>query len=309
MPRMTRRLGVLDLGTNSTRLLVADVGAGTVRDVDAATAITRLGEGVDETHRLRPESMDRVLRCAQSFHERAVAHGAERTLAVATSAVRDATNGDEFLDRIATLGVEARCLTGDQEADLSFRGATLTRNSAAPTLVVDVGGGSTEIALGDESGVIDRASLDIGSVRLTERYFHSDPRTEAEVDQARAFLTTELRETRMLGTQPAALVGVAGTITSLATMALRVDPGDMDAIDGQRLTARDVAEAARTLAATPIATLRERPGLHPKRAPVIAAGALIVSETMRAAAAERLTVSVRDILHGAALELAEGAAA
>ena len=278
------RVAAVDLGTNSTRLLVADVEDGRVDAVHRETTITRLGEGVDERRRLLPVPVARVRNALSDFRRTIERLGAERTLAVATSAVRDAENGDAFLGEVEwSYGFTTRLLTGDEEALMTRRGVSSGRNLDAQTLLVDIGGGSTELTL-DE----DHVSLDIGSVRLTERFLHSDPPTRDELDRAARAVRGLLPDLA-----PATAVGVAGTITTIA--ALAAGP----------LTQATIAAQLDRLAALSVAQRRELAAMDPERAPVIVGGAVILQEVASRYGLAEVEVSERDILDGAALAAAE----
>jgi exopolyphosphatase/guanosine-5'-triphosphate,3'-diphosphate pyrophosphatase len=288
------RVAAIDLGTNSTRLLVADVADGRVDELHRETRITRLGEGVDERRKLLPVPIARVRNVLSDFRRTAAELGAERALAVGTSAIRDAENGEAFLGEVEwSYGFASQLLSGDEEAEMTLRGVTEGRELNAGTVVLDVGGGSTELIERDR-----RISLDIGSVRLTERFLRTDPPTDEELSACRAAVRAglpPLEATRM--------IGVAGTITTLAALELgRYDP---DAVHGYRLT-RDAVEAQlRRLASLPLTERRELPGLEPERAPVIVGGAAIVAETLAHVSLDELEVSERDLLTGIALAAAE----
>jgi exopolyphosphatase/guanosine-5'-triphosphate,3'-diphosphate pyrophosphatase len=300
------RVGAVDMGTNSTRLLVADVDRGGLTELERMLRITRLGDRVDADGRLSEASMERVHAVLDGYAETARALGAERVLATATSAVRDAANGRDFLAEVRRRhGFETRLLTGREEAQLTYRGVT-SRLAAGPgTLVCDIGGGSTELVLGGPDGVADAVSLDMGCVRMSERCLHSDPPTGAEIaalrEAAAALLPSDITS------RAAALVGVAGTVTTLATIDLGLDREIPEEIDGHLLTAAAVESLLGHLAGLPLAERRGVRGLMPERAPTIVAGAAIAAEVLRATAAGTMVVSERDILHGAALFAAEPA--
>ena len=287
------RVAVVDLGTNTTRLLVADVADGQVDEVVRRTRITRLGEGVDERRRLLPVAIARVRNCLVDYRRELEALGAERTLLVATSAIRDAENGDAFLGEIEwSYGFTTRLLSGEEEAALTSRGAGASDDS---TLVVDIGGGSTELI----GGGLD-TSIDIGSVRLTERHLPSDPPTADELESCAAAARSALPN----GARAERAIGVAGTITSLAALDLGLAEYDSDLVHGHRLSAAGIDEQLERLALMPLAERRRVPGLDPDRAPVIVAGAVILREILRHLGLAEIEVSERDILHGAALEAA-----
>ena len=292
------RVAAVDLGTNSTRLLVADVEDGRVEELDRETVITRLGEGVDRRRRLLPEPIARVRNTLVDFRRRAEELGAERTLLVATSAVRDAENGEAFLGEIEwSYGFDTELLSGDEEAAMTLRGASVGRELAPGTLLLDVGGGSTELTLPDF-----RVSLDVGSVRLTERFLASDPPTHDELAACRAAVRSTLEE-HASGLEVREAIGVAGTITTLA--ALELGGYDRERVHGYRLTREAAERQLERLAALPLAERRELPGLEPTRAPVIVAGAAIVAEALRFFDLDELEVSEHDLLTGAALAAAE----
>jgi exopolyphosphatase / guanosine-5'-triphosphate,3'-diphosphate pyrophosphatase len=291
--RLEMRVGVVDLGTNSTRLLVADVHDAQVDEIARETRITRLGEGVDERRRLLPLPIARVRNVLADFRRELEERGAERVLAIGTSAVRDADNGEAFLGEIEwSYGFTTRLLSGDDEAALTRRGVANGRELDQGTLVLDVGGGSTELITAE-----NRISLDVGSVRLTERFLATDPPTGNELDACAAAVRRTLPEL-----QPRSAIGVAGTITSLAALELgRYDP---EQVHGHRLSRASVEAQLERLASLPLAVRRALPGLEPERAPVIVAGAVIVYQVLERYDLDELEVSENDILHGAALEAA-----
>ena len=300
------RVGVVDLGTNSTRLLVADVEDGAVRELRRGLEITRLGEGVDERRQLLPQAIARVRNVLVDYRRAIEALEADRTLAFATSAVRDAENGEAFLGEIEwSYGFRTRLLSGEEEALLTFRGVSAGRSIPEKTLVVDVGGGSTELIIGGAEGVQFHESLDVGCVRLTERFLASDPPSARELTECAGYVQSLLNERVPPKLKPAGAIGVAGTITTLATLALGLDEEDPEAIHGHTLARGWIGDELGRLAAMPVAKLRERRGLHPARAPVILAGAVVVLETLRYFGLDELEVSEHDAMHGAALVAAE----
>jgi exopolyphosphatase / guanosine-5'-triphosphate,3'-diphosphate pyrophosphatase len=287
------RVGVVDLGTNTTRLLVADVADGHVEEVARRSEITRLGEGVDERRKLLPVPIARVRNVLADYRRELEELGAERTLAVGTSAIRDAENGEAFLGEIEwSYGFTTRLLSGEEEAELTLRGVDSGRELEPGTLVLDIGGGSTEL-IADGS----RTSLDLGSVRLTERFLHSDPPTDEELAAAAQQVDEALPDLELKHA-----IGVAGTVTTLA--ALELGEYDPERVHGHRLSREAVEAQLERLASLPLAERRELPGIEPKRAPVIVAGAVIVREVLERYGLDELEVSERDILHGAALEAA-----
>jgi exopolyphosphatase / guanosine-5'-triphosphate,3'-diphosphate pyrophosphatase len=299
------RVAVVDLGTNSTRLLVADVVDGTVEDVARRLEITGLGEGVDTRRRLLPAPVARVRNVLADYRRDAAALGAERVLAVATSAVRDAENGEAFLGEIEwSYGFTTRLLTGDAEARLTYRGAAAGRELPGTTLVIDIGGGSTELVVGAEGSPRWHDSLDIGCVRLTERYLAGDPPTRTELDACAGAVHELLAERVSADATPAAAIGVAGTITTLAALDLGLGDYDAERIHGHRLTAPAVRAQLELLAALPLAERRQVPALDPKRAPVIVAGAVILDAVLDHFDLGEVEASERDLLQGAAFEAA-----
>ena len=305
------RVAVIDIGTNTTRLLVADVLDGHVTEVDRRTEITRLGEGVDATGRLAEAAMDRV-RAVMDAYAPAIA-ACDVTTGVLTSATRDAANGDAFVLEIRTrYGVDARVIDGDTEARLTFLGATSDRPpSAAPLLVVDIGGGSTEFVVGIGGTVAFRASTQTGVVRQTERHLHHDPPTAAELTalaaEVRAIIAAAVPgEVRERGGSGAG-VAVAGTATQCAAVAQSLVPYDPARVHGYRLSLATCTDLLDRLASLPLDERREVPGMHPKRAPTIVAGIVILIEAMRAFGLDAVEVSEHDILYGAAIARAADA--
>jgi exopolyphosphatase / guanosine-5'-triphosphate,3'-diphosphate pyrophosphatase len=288
------RVAAVDLGTNSTRLLVADVENGRVRAVERRLRITRLGEGVDARRRLLPTAVARVRNCLVDYRRAADGLGAERVLAVATSAVRDAENGEAFLGEIEwSYGFSTLLLDGGEEALLGFRGVSAGRDVAPETLVVDIGGGSTELIVGGPNGVAFHRSLDVGCVRLTERFGE-------DVDGCAAHVRAALPEL-----EPHAGIGVAGTVTALAALDLGLVEYDSERIHGHRLSRVGVQRQLERLAALEPDERRRVPGLEPDRGPVIVAGAVILREILDRYGLDEIEVSEQDILDGAALAAAE----
>jgi exopolyphosphatase / guanosine-5'-triphosphate,3'-diphosphate pyrophosphatase len=302
------RVAAVDIGTNSTRLLVADVNDGHIADVERETRVTRLGEGVDERRRLLPVPIARVRNTLSDYRRTLEELGAERTLAIATSAIRDAENGEAFLGEVEwSYGFATRLLSGHDEALMTFRGVTSERTVATGTVIVDIGGGSTELVAGEPDGVRWHDSLDIGSVRLTERFLHSDPPSAEELEacaQAVQALFAE-RVPDDIRERTTAAVGVAGTITSIAALALGLQQYNAERVHGSRLTATALREQLDRLAAVPVSERRTMRPLDPERAAVIVAGAVIAREMLSFFGLDALEVSERDILDGAALAAAE----
>ena len=312
-PRMgsRERIAVADLGTNSTRLLVADVAAGgALAEVVRRTDVTRLGDGVDATGRLAEDAMERVHDTLCEYRGLADQLGADRTIAVATSAVRDASNAEEFQrDVRQRAGFDIRTITGDEEARLTFLGATSGREAAAATLVVDIGGGSTEYVVGhpgEPPGF--HVSTRLGSVRQTERHLRGDPPAESELRE----LEAAAREIVADGTPPEIReavregIAVAGTATSLAAIDQGLEPYDPSLVHGYRLRLEACRRMLDMLSGMPLEDRRRVPGLLPARAPTIVAGAVILVESMRAFGLAAMETSEADLLHGAAREARAG---
>jgi len=279
-------VAAVDLGTNTTRLLVGRVADGRVEELHRETRITRLGEGVDSRRRLLPVPIARVRNALSDYRRTAESLEAERTLLVATSAVRDAENGEAFLGEIEwSYGFATQLLSGEEEAELTRRGVG---EIGARTLLVDIGGGSTELVL---DGF--RASLPLGSVRFTERHGED---VDANIEAARALLP-EL--------EPEAAVGVAATITSLAALDLGLDEYDRAPVHGRTLTREGARIQVERLAALPLEERRRVPALEPERAQVIVAGGAILLAILDRYGLESIRVSERDLLDGAALAAAE----
>jgi exopolyphosphatase / guanosine-5'-triphosphate,3'-diphosphate pyrophosphatase len=305
------RVAAIDMGTNSTRLLVADVD-GPARDaklvtVERRTRITRLGQGVDRDRSLHPDAIERTLAVLREYRALMDDLGVERVRATATSAARDAANRDDLFDPAeAVIGARPELLAGEAEARLEFIGATANLTEPSPYLVVDVGGGSTEFIVGTDEpeGLL---SIDVGCVRLTEQFLHSDPPTPEELSQAVSVVRDQLAD--VARTMPASwdaptLVGTAGTVWTLAAIELGVDAGRSDLIDHFRLTRAAAEEVFRTLATEPIDRRRHNPGLEPGRVDVIVGGAIVVVSVMRHWGFESLLVSEADILDGLARDTA-----
>jgi exopolyphosphatase/guanosine-5'-triphosphate,3'-diphosphate pyrophosphatase len=288
------RVAAVDLGTNSTRLLVADVVDGRVEEVERRLAITRLGERVDRRRRLLPTAIARVRNTLVDYRRTAERHGAERVLAIATSAVRDAENGEAFLGEVEwSYGFATQLLNGDEEALLTFRGVAAGREIPDGTLLVDIGGGSTELVVAEAGGVGFHDSLELGCVRLTERFGEDVDAFARHVREALPQLDV------------AQAIGVAGTITSLAALDLGLVEYDPERVHGHRLSRTGVDAQLRRLAALPLEERRRVPGLEPERAPVIVAGGAILREILDVYGLDGIEASERDILDGAALAAAE----
>ena len=310
------RVAAIDCGTNSIRLLIADLSDGKLRDVHRETRIVRLGQGVDATGEFAPDALARTRAALTDYAVLLSAHDVERVRMVATSAARDVANRDVFFAMTAEVlgavvpGAVAEVISGEQEAELSFRGAVGELDSAgAPFVVVDLGGGSTEIVLGSDS-VTASYSADIGCVRLTERCLHSDPPTPEEVEAARRVVRERLEVA--LGVVPVegarTWVGLAGTMTTLSALAHNMTTYDAVAIHLSRVGGADLSGVCDRLIAMTRSQRAALAPMHEGRADVIGGGAIVVQELARElrnrAGIDELTVSEHDILDGIALSIA-----
>jgi exopolyphosphatase/guanosine-5'-triphosphate,3'-diphosphate pyrophosphatase len=303
------RVAVVDIGSNSTRLLVAECREGrVVQELERRSTVTRLGKGVDASGALDGEAMERVFRTLAEYRSLIDKHDCDRAVAVLTSAVRDAANGSEFAERVESdYGLEPHVLTGDEEARLTFLGATSERDpdDPTPTLVLDIGGGSTEMVIGSGREAGFHVSNQAGVVRQTERHIHHDPPTPDELAalaaDVRSIFAEGVPEEQRRAVKHA--IAVAGTATSLAAIAQKLDPYDPEKVHGYVLTAAEIERLLAELAAIPLEQRRQVPGLHPDRAPTIVAGAVILLEAARLFGLSAVEVSEHDILRGAALGL------
>jgi exopolyphosphatase/guanosine-5'-triphosphate,3'-diphosphate pyrophosphatase len=300
------RVAAIDCGTNAIRLLVADVSGTELTDVVRHMEIVRLGEGVDRTGRLAPAAIGRTRAALADYAARIRAAGAERVRMVATSATRDAANADEFHAMVHdTLGLAPEVISGDEEARLSFTGAVRGLAAPGPYLVVDIGGGSTEFVVGD-TDVAAAVSVDIGCVRMTERHLHSDPPTPREIAAAEADIADHV--VRALSAVRAAgarrLIGLAGSVTTVTGLALGLSGYEAERIHHAEVSYTDVAKVTADL----LSATRERrvalPVMHPGRADVIGAGALILRVVMERSGLDPVIASEHDILDGIAFGLA-----
>jgi exopolyphosphatase / guanosine-5'-triphosphate,3'-diphosphate pyrophosphatase len=300
------RVAVVDLGTNSTRLLVADVDSDDVREVERRLIVTRLGEAVDERRRLLPTAVARVRNVLVDYRRIAEELRAERTLAIATSAVRDSENGEAFLGEIEwSFGFATQLLSGDEEARLTFRGVAAGRRLPEGTVVVDVGGGSTELIAGGLEGLDFQASVDLGCVRLTERFLAGDPPSPDELAACAAHVRDVLADALPADLSASGAIGVAGTVTTLATLDLGLEEEDPLLVHRHSIGIDRIEATLGQLAPLRVEEIARRPGIHPDRAPVIVAGIVVVLETLRRLGLDELEVSENDLMHGAALTAAE----
>jgi exopolyphosphatase/guanosine-5'-triphosphate,3'-diphosphate pyrophosphatase len=285
-------VAVIDIGTNTTRLLVAEVEDGGVVELERRTIITSLGRGVDATGRLADDAMDRVAEAIAVYREVIDRLGVEKVVAVATSAMRDSENGPEFHDYLEEkYGIDARTISGDEEARLTFLGATAGRNDDRETVVIDIGGGSTEYVVGragQDPGF--HTSTQMGSVRFTERFLKSDPPAQSELQEL-----AEAVRRKVPNVSADHAIAVAGTATSIAA----IDGAEQ--VHGYHLSLASCERVAAKLAGLTVEQRREVKGLHPDRAPTIVAGAVILTESVRSLGLDEAEVSDRDLLHGAVL--------
>jgi exopolyphosphatase/guanosine-5'-triphosphate,3'-diphosphate pyrophosphatase len=306
------KVAAVDCGTNSIRLLIAEANPdGGLTDLERRTQIVRLGQGVDATGEFHPDALARTFAAVEEYAEliRAAGVGPDLIHFVATSASRDARNRTDFFDGVQQrLGVQPDVITGDAEARLSFSGAlSRVRPEGEPVLVVDIGGGSTELIVGTAAGEMRSAiSLDIGSVRITERFLKTSPPTDDGLAQAKAYVDEQLEGSGVDFASITAWVGVAGTVTTLAGVYLALEAYDRERVHGARLPRGAVADLLHRLSALTVAEIKDLPSMHPGRADVITGGAVIAAAVERGTGVAELIVSESDILDGIALDLLAG---
>lgn len=295
------RLAAIDIGTNSTKMTVADASdTGPLSVVSEMSDVTRLGEGVDKSRRLADAAMSRTLEAVARFAETAKTQGAETVLGAGTSALRDAANGPEFIAQIKQrTGVAVEIITGDREAQLAYAAVRSDSSLALPAeaslLVFDIGGGSTELILGDAKGVGRYKSLDMGAVRLFERFLHSDPPAQSELDQARQFAFDAFAAFPPPDTLPI-FAGIGGTALNVA--AVTQGASSPDTVHGMSVSRAEVSSALSCFASAPLDSRRSIPGLEPKRADVIVAGALILDTLLAYFHAPQFLLSARGLRYG-----------
>lgn len=304
------KVAAIDIGTNTILLLVAEKDdRGELRAVREEATITRLGEGVDKTRKLAPAAIARTHACLLQYASIVRELGAERVAVVGTSAMRDAGGGEEVRAKVRELfGVEARTISGEEEARLTFAGALSGLDASGKVAMFDIGGGSTEIVVGEGGSVSASHSFDVGSVRLTERHVRSDPPTRDELDamtaDARRAFASEPRLFEAARGNTKAPIGIAGTVTTLAAVALGLEPYDGARVHGHVMSASDVRAVVDRLAAMRLEQRRAVRGLEPKRADVIVAGGLVVLAALEALGADAMRVSDRGVRWGLAETLA-----
>jgi len=303
------RVAAIDCGTNSLRLLIADVDGSSLIDVERHMRIVRLGQGVDRTRRFAPDALERTFLVCREYADMIATADVDRVRFVATSASRDVSNRNEFSDGVfAALGVLPEVISGDEEAELSFAGATReligVQGIASPYLVVDIGGGSTEFVIGTREVVAAR-SVDVGCVRLTERHLVDDPPTPQQVAAARADVAVAIDAvaTTVPVDEAATLVGLAGSVTTVAAIALGLDAYDAELIHHSRISAAAVHGVTERLLAMTRAQRAALPVMHPGRVDVIGAGALVLDTIVERLHAPEVVVSEHDILDGIAFAL------
>ena len=302
------RVAAIDCGTNSIRLLIADVQGDNFREVVRDMEIVRLGQGVDQTGEFHPDAIARTLAAVDKFANEIARRGVEKIRFCATSATRDAKNRDLFIEGVkARLGVAPEVITGEEEAALSFAGATKDLpDSIAPYLVIDIGGGSTEFVLGSQK-VAQAKSVNIGCVRMSERHFKSDPATKEEIESARKDIQQAINQAAQVVDIKAAksLIAVAGTATTVAAAALELPEYDRYAIHLSRISAEQTHEVSEMFLKL---NRKERAALgymHPGRVDVIGAGSLVLSEIVKAVGAKEFIACESDILDGIAFSLGQ----
>ena len=298
------RLSVIDIGTNTVLLLIADVDPdGRVHVVYDGHAIPRLGRGVDEHRSIPPESVARVLQCLRDYDELSHRYQAEAIIACGTSALRDASNKEEFRQRVKDeLGFDVVILSGEREAELTYLGAVsqfMETDARGRFAVLDIGGGSTELTLGAGTAIESRQSLEIGCVRLTERILKTSPPSSLAMSLCLKELRTALQPLRILSST-ASLIGVAGTLTTLASIDLALDQYDAARVNGHRLTTETVKSIFNKLRIRSVEEIRAIPQVHPGRADILLAGILILMETMDMLGVNEVTVSDRGLRYGIA---------
>jgi exopolyphosphatase / guanosine-5'-triphosphate,3'-diphosphate pyrophosphatase len=306
MAGSSKRVAVIDVGSNSTRLLVAGVD-GEVSVLERQSRVTRLGRGVDLSGQLSDEAIEAACEAIADYVGICRELEAERIAAIATSAVRDASNGDAFVAELRErFALSARVLDGEEEARLTYRGATAEDPPAVPTLVIDIGGGSTEMVVGTGTEIAFHASLQAGVVRHTERHIAGDPPAAVELEALAADVGTLIEESLAGHDEARASAGiaVAGTPTSLSAVELELEPYDPARVHGHVLSLETIQRLLSRFASTTLAERAAIPGLHPDRAPTIIAGCMILIEAMRAFGLTQIEASEHDILYGMALETA-----
>lgn len=294
------RVAALDLGSNTSLLLIAEVENGVIRDVLLdETTITKLGQGVHANRRFHPDALTRMCECLGRYGQLIREYDCEKTIAVATSAARDVSNGHELIDMAAAVEIPVHIIEGTREAELTFRGALSDRSETQGLAVIDVGGGSTEI-IQAEHGKILGQSIDVGSVRLTEMFVTSHPIQKKELTATEEYVRQQFAHLKLRPMDIREVVAVAGTPTTLAGLAQQI-PFDEKKINGYALSLSQIEEWISRLAKMTIEEREQLPGMQPKRSDVIVAGSMILAGALRALRQDRLTVSTRGVRYGVAL--------
>lgn len=297
---MTSRVAAIDCGTNSIRLLISEDADAGLRELERRLELVRLGQGVDASGEFHPEALARTFAACDDYARIIDSYECVAVRFIATSAARDARNRDDFLAGVrARFGVEAEVISGAEEAQLSFSGALSGVKAQGIVLVIDIGGGSTELVLGESNGRIHHAcSLDIGSVRITERYFEHRPPTTREIEQARAMISSLWEKSGIEFARVNTAIGVAGTVTSMSAAIQQLPVYDRAKVHGSVLTEAEIAATSRDWLSATLAQMVSRPGMHPLRAEVLPAGSLILDELVRRLRTGGVVVSETDILDG-----------
>jgi exopolyphosphatase/guanosine-5'-triphosphate,3'-diphosphate pyrophosphatase len=304
MDEGSHRVAVIDIGSNSTRLLIADVQAGRVMEVERQSRVTRLGRGVDLSGQLSVEAIEAACDAIADYVAICREADVENVESIATSAVRDASNGSAFVAELRErFALSARVLDGEEEAGLTYLGATSESPPSEPTLVVDIGGGSTELIVGTGKEIVFHTSLQAGVVRHSERHIGNDPPATEELEALAADIRSLIEDATagQPGARARAGIAVAGTPTSLASIELGLEPYDPKQVHGHTLTLASIQRLLSQLASAPLDKRVQISGMHPDRAPTIVTGVVILVETMRAFGLNSITVSEHDILYGSAL--------
>lgn len=297
-------VAVVDIGSNSTRLLIAKVEEGRVSEVERQSRVTRLGRGVDLSGQLSAEAIEAACEAIADYVAICREADVDKIEAIATSAVRDASNGSAFVAELRErFALSARVLDGEEEARLTYLGATCEHSPSEPTLVVDIGGGSTELIVGTGEEIAFHTSLQAGVVRHSERHISHDPPSTVELEALASDIRAliEGATSGQPGARANAGIAVAGTPTSLASIEIGLEPYDPKQVHGHTLTLASIQRLLSQLASSPLSKRAEIKGLHPDRAPNIVAGVVILVETMRAFGLESIKVSEHDILYGASI--------
>lgn len=295
-----KKIAAIDVGTNTVLLLVAEISDATIHPLYQQEQIVRLGEGVDKTQRIKPEAMQRTLHALKEYVKITRDFHVETILIAGTSALRDAQNRQEFLQLVhQELGISIRVLSGKEEAELTYWGALSNKQHLqGKIMLMDIGGGSTEFVSGNINQIDHFLSLDIGSVRLTERFIHHDPAAEEEIKSISNIITTQLKQLKYFNQKHDYLVGVAGTVTTLAAIQQKLEPYLPEKVDGSRLKLDDVKQLVDLLKGKTLEERKLLPGLNPNRADVILAGALILLESMKYFELDEILVSDRGLRFG-----------